>query len=100
MPEGPDGAVIGAVPCYLKSHSRSEYVFDRGWGEAYEHACGQCCPQLSFSVLVNARGRYSHKPQVSLPFTPAGGRRLLVRPSPDADKVRDGLIAGLLELCR
>ena len=82
--EGPDGSVLGAVPCYLKSHSRGEYVFDRGWAEAYERAGGQYYPKL----------------QVSVPFTPAGGRRLLVRPSPDADRVRDGLIAGLLELCR
>jgi predicted N-acyltransferase len=82
--EGPDGDVIGAVPCYLKSHSRGEYVFDRGWAEAYERAGGQYYPKL----------------QVSVPFTPAGGRRLLVPPSPRADKVRDGLIAGLLELCR
>src|SRR5580700_9989398 len=36
--ETADGAVIGAAPCYLKSHSRGEYVFDRGWAEAYEHA--------------------------------------------------------------
>src|SRR5689334_21571765 len=33
--EGADGAVAGVVPCYLKSHSRGEYVFDRGWAEAY-----------------------------------------------------------------
>src|ERR1700674_2573928 len=26
-----DGRLIGAVPCYLKSHSRVEYVFDHGW---------------------------------------------------------------------
>ena len=82
--KAPDGAVLGVVPCYLKSHSRGEYVFDRGWAEAYERAGGQYYPKL----------------QVSVPFTPATGRRLLVRPSPDADKVRDGLIAGLIELCR
>ncbi|MEA2978344.1 MAG: uncharacterized protein QOF91_2104 [Alphaproteobacteria bacterium] len=78
------GAVLGAVPCYLKSHSRGEYVFDRGWAEAYERAGGAYYPKL----------------QISVPFTPATGRRLLVRASPGADKVRDGLIAGLVELCR
>ena len=31
LAETPDGAILGAVPCYLKSHSRGEYVFDRGW---------------------------------------------------------------------
>ena len=55
---------LGVVPCYLKSHSRGEYVFDRGWAEAYERAGGQYYPKL----------------QVSVPFTPATGRRLLVRP--------------------
>jgi uncharacterized protein len=79
-----DGTVLGVVPCYLKSHSQGEYVFDRGWAEAYERAGGSYYPKL----------------QVSVPFTPATGRRLLVRPSPDADRVREGLIAGLLELCR
>jgi uncharacterized protein len=84
LAEAADGTLLGVVPCYLKSHSRGEYVFDRGWAEAYERAGGEYYPKL----------------QVSVPFTPATGRRLLVRPSPDADRVRTGLIAGLLELCR
>lgn len=68
--EKPDGTILGAVPCYLKSHSRGEYVFDGGWAEAYERAGGQYYPKL----------------QVSVPFTPATGRRLLVPPSPGADR--------------
>ena len=28
-----DGAIAGIVPCYLKSHSQGEYVFDRGWAD-------------------------------------------------------------------
>ena len=84
LAEAADGAILGVVPCYLKSHSRGEYVFDRGWAEAYERAGGAYYPKL----------------QVSVPFTPATGRRLLVRPSPGAGKVRDGLIAGLIELCQ
>src|SRR5262249_32203677 len=82
--EDADGAVVGVVPCYLKSHSRGEYVFDRGWAEAYEHAGGAYYPKL----------------QVSVPFTPATGRRLLVRPGERADDIRGGLAAGLVELCR
>src|SRR6478735_134307 len=27
--ESAGGKILGAVPCYLKSHSRGEYVFDR-----------------------------------------------------------------------
>src|SRR3954454_4444108 len=82
--EAADGTVLGVAPCYLKSHSRGEYVFDRGWAEAYERAGGNYYPKL----------------QVSVPFTPATGRRLLTRPSPDAAKIRAGLTAGLIELCR
>src|ERR1043166_115092 len=44
--EGEDGSVAGVVPCYLKSHSRGEYVFDRGWAEAYEGAGGSYYPKL------------------------------------------------------
>jgi len=84
LAEASDGDLVGVVPCYLKSHSRGEYVFDRGWAEAYERAGGEYYPKL----------------QVSVPFTPATGRRLLVAPLPGADRVRSGLIAGLLELCR
>jgi uncharacterized protein len=78
------GTVVGVAPCYLKSHSRGEYVFDHAWAEAYERAGGDYYPKL----------------QVSVPFTPVTGRRLLARPGPTAAAVRDGLTAGLVELCR
>ena len=79
-----DGALLATAPCYVKSHSRGEYVFDRGWAEAYERAGGDYYPKL----------------QVAAPFTPATGRRLLVRPGPHADVARQTLAAGLIELCR
>jgi len=82
--EGPNDIVLGVLPCYLKSHSRGEYVFDRGWAEAYERAGGNYYPKL----------------QVCVPFTPATGRRLLVRPGPTAESIKAGLTAGLTELCR
>jgi predicted N-acyltransferase len=78
------GALLGVAPCYAKSHSRGEYVFDRGWAEAYERAGGAYYPKL----------------QVAVPFTPATGRRLLVRPGAQADVARQGLAAGLVELAR
>ncbi len=80
--ETEDGAVLGAVPAYLKSHSRGEYVFDAGWAEAYERAGGSYYPKV----------------QVSVPFTPATGRRLLVPPRENADAIRRGLASGLIEL--
>src|SRR4051794_10852124 len=82
--ETAQSGIVGAVPCYLKSHSRGEYVFDAGWAEAYERAGGDYYPKL----------------QVSVPFTPATGRRLLVADGIDREAVGAGLARGLTELCR
>src|SRR5258708_17531520 len=82
--ETADGAIIGVAPCYLKSHSRGEYVFDRGWAEAYERAGGSDYPQL----------------QGAAPFTPATGRRLMVAPGADVDATQSALARGLIELTR
>jgi uncharacterized protein len=79
-----DGKLLAAAPCYIKSHSRGEYVFDRGWAEAYERAGGAYYPKL----------------QVAVPFTPATGRRLLVKPGPQQELAREALASGLLELNR
>ncbi len=79
-----DGTLVAAAPCYLKSHSQGEYVFDHGWAEAYARAGGSYYPKL----------------QVAVPFTPATGRRLLVRPGPQANEIRKTLAGGLTELCR
>ena len=65
-------AIVGCAPCYLKSHSQGEYVFDRSWADAYERAGGRYYPKL----------------QIAVPFTPVPGRRLLVRPGPDAEAER------------
>jgi len=78
------GTVLGVVPCYLKNHSYGEYVFDWGWAEAFDRAGGRYYPKL----------------QVSVPFTPATGPRLLVRPGPQAETVRAALVGGLTELAR
>jgi predicted N-acyltransferase len=78
-----DGAIAGIVPCYLKSHSQGEYVFDRGWADAYERAGGRYYPKL----------------QASVPFTPATGPRLLIRGDVDQDRIRDALASGLVALC-
>lgn len=56
-----DGAVIGAAPAYLKTHSQGEYVFDHGWADAWHRAGGDYYPKL----------------QIAVPFTPVVGRRLL-----------------------
>ena len=78
-----DGEIAGIVPCYLKSHSQGEYVFDRGWADAYERAGGRYYPKL----------------QSSVPFTPATGPRLLIRNDFDRDEIGSALASGLMALC-
>lgn len=78
-----DGDILGIAPCYLKAHSRGEYVFDRGWAEGYEQAGGRYYPKL----------------QVAVPFTPATGPRLLVRGDADEAALRAALAQGLVALC-
>jgi predicted N-acyltransferase len=78
-----DGEIAGVVPCYLKSHSQGEYVFDRGWAEAYQRAGGRYYPKL----------------QASVPFTPATGPRLLIRDGADRERIGSALASGLVGLC-
>src|SRR3984893_3510386 len=82
--EDENGAVLAAMPAYLKNHSRGEYVFDQGWAEAFERAGGNYYPKL----------------QVSVPFTPVTGPRLLVRPGPRAKEAREALVAGALAITK
>jgi predicted N-acyltransferase len=53
--------ILGVVPMYVKNNSQGEYVFDHAWADAWHRAGGDYYPKL----------------QISVPFTPAGGRRLL-----------------------
>ena len=77
--ETAQGRLLGAVPCYLKSHSQGEYVFDHGWSDAFERAGGRYYPKL----------------QCSVPFTPVTGPRLLVSKGENEGAVRAGLAEGL-----
>jgi predicted N-acyltransferase len=61
--DGEDGRPAGILPCYLKTHSQGEYVFDHSWADAFERAGGRYYPKL----------------QAAFPFTPATGPRLLLR---------------------
>ncbi len=76
------GKIIAALPCYLKSHSQGEYVFDHSWADAYERAGGHYYPKL----------------QCSVPFTPATGPRLLVSGDIDAGAAKQALAGGLKAL--
>jgi uncharacterized protein len=58
-----EGAVAGALPSYLKTHSQGEYVFDHAWADAYERAGGRYYPKLV----------------IAAPFSPVPGPRVLAR---------------------
>ena len=70
------------MPLYLKSHSRGEYVFDYGAGYAYERAGGRYYPKL----------------QLSVPFTPVKGKRLLTADGVNAPLIEEALLNGALQL--
>ena len=81
---GPDGKLAAALPCYLKTHSMGEFVFDHGWADAYERAGVDYYPKLLCAV----------------PVTPVPGRRFLVGADSDAALAQQTLTAAAIELCR
>ena len=85
--EDANGGLLGVAPLYVKNHSQGEYVFDYGWGHAYEQAGGRYYPKL----------------QCAVPFTPVTGPRLLIRA--DAAETapvppRQAIAAGLAQIAR
>jgi predicted N-acyltransferase len=77
------GQTMAVMPCYLKNHSRGEYVFDQGWADAIERAGGHYYPKL----------------QVSVPFTPASGPRVLVAGQTALEPCRQALAGASVQLC-
>jgi predicted N-acyltransferase len=73
--------VIAVAPLYAKGHSQGEYIFDHNWAHAYERAGGRYYPKL----------------QIAVPFTPATGRRLLVRPGHE-EAGRAALLQGATQI--
>lgn len=63
-----DGQLCGAMPLYLKSHSRGEYVFDHSWADAFHRHGVAYYPKLLSAI----------------PFTPVTGSRLLARSADDS----------------
>ena len=62
-----DGVLHGAMPLYLKDHSRGEYVFDHAWADAFHRNGLEYYPKLLCAV----------------PFTPVTGSRLLAKTPED-----------------
>ena len=74
------GGVVGALCLYVKTNSYGEYIFDWGWAQAYrEHGLS-----------------YYPKLVAAVPFTPATGPKLLVRP----DVERGAVTRVLLDAAR
>lgn len=61
--------LLGAVASYVKTNSYGEFVFDWSWAEAFEKHQVEYYPKLVCSI----------------PFTPATGRRILVRADQDQE---------------
>jgi predicted N-acyltransferase len=59
-----DAGLAAAAPAFIKTHSYGEFVFDFAWAQAYSRVGRRYYPKLT----------------VGVPFTPATGPRLLVRP--------------------
>ena len=77
-------SIVGVVPMYMKNHSRGEYVFDNGWADAWHRAGGRYYPKL----------------QVSVPFTPATGRRLLARADVSQEETERQLLAACVQIAK
>jgi predicted N-acyltransferase len=82
--EDETGSVAAAAPCYVKSHSQGEYVFDHSWADAYHQAGGRYYPKL----------------QIAVPFTPVPGPRLLVKPGARAAADEQALASAAIEIAR
>jgi predicted N-acyltransferase len=78
------GEIAGCAPCYIKTHSKGEYVFDHAWADAYLRAGGDYYPKL----------------QIAVPFTPVPGRRLLTKPGPAREANEAMLAAAAAEVVK
>ncbi|MHB1870394.1 MAG: GNAT family N-acetyltransferase [Steroidobacteraceae bacterium] len=76
--------LAGAVAAFVKDNSFGEFVFDFAWAEAYARYGRAYYPKLT----------------VAVPFTPATGPRLLVRPGLEPGAVRARLIEALGEVAQ
>ena len=80
--EGPGEEIVAAMPLYAKTNSQGEFVFDHSWADAYERAGGAYFPKLLSAV----------------PFTPVTGRRFLVPPGPDQERLQNALLSAAIQI--
>jgi hypothetical protein len=83
---GTDGVtqLVGAIPCFIKSHSYGEYIFDFPWARAA------------------ARGGVPYYPKlvIAAPVTPATGPRVLVRRPDDPGPPIEDIVRAMLQRVR
>ena len=72
-----EGALVGALPLYLRYDSYGEFVFDFAWADAYSRAGGHYYPKLLTAI----------------PFTPVPGKRLLAQSDDDRFFLIDAALA-------
>jgi len=75
--------VVGFMPCYLKTHSYGEYVFDWSWADAWQRSGLPYYPKLLSGI----------------PFTPATGPRLLTAEGVDSGKVWNAIADWIKDFC-
>ena len=74
--------LVGATFVYLKTNSYGEYIFDWAWADAYHRYALPYYPKLVSAI----------------PFTPATGTKILLRPNADREAVSRALISAMLAL--
>ncbi len=79
-----DGRLVAAAPAYIRGGSDGDFSRDWDWASASHRAGLRYYPKLSITV----------------PFTPATGRRLLVAPGEDRRTCVEALIGAAMDLCR
>ena len=76
------GQLVAAAPCYLKTNSYGEFVFDWSWADAYRRQGLAYYPKLV----------------VASPYTPATGPRLLIADTPKRDEYARALADGAVQV--
>ncbi|MDE2420208.1 MAG: N-acetyltransferase [Gammaproteobacteria bacterium] len=79
-----DGEPVAALPLFVKTHNRGEYVFDHAWAQAYARHGLDYYPRLVTSV----------------PFTPVTGSRVLLAKDVELADVLPALLQGIQALAQ
>ncbi|MEZ4372658.1 MAG: peptidogalycan biosysnthesis protein [Polyangiaceae bacterium] len=79
------GETLLLAPAYVKGNSEGEFVFDHAWAR-----------------FVEERAHLDYYPKliVAVPFTPASGPRLLMKPGADTEELAAAFVQGLQAICK